>query len=162
MSQSPLRTHLGRLRCHQCGGLGRATTSLLIQSPQIQSLDRLLNQSVIGNQFLYSQSVMVINANANCFTHLTCSQWEDIMFEGTCHKRQVNTILGNHLRLPYPGEVTRRDGTSSPTTCWVDYALSPNMTYGIALGAVWNNFWVSFLVILFQSFIPDVPNYGNA
>jgi hypothetical protein len=61
MSHSPLR-------CHQGGGLGRATTSLLLRSPRIQSLNRLLDQLVIGNQFLYSQSIMVINANANSFT----------------------------------------------------------------------------------------------
>jgi hypothetical protein len=66
VSHSPLRTR--PLRCHQGSGLGRATTSLLLQSPQIQSLNRLLDQLVIGNQFLYSQSIMVINANANSFT----------------------------------------------------------------------------------------------
>jgi hypothetical protein len=62
---------------------------------------------VIGNQFLYSQYVMVINAKANGFTHLSCSQWDDTTFEGTCHKRQVNAILGNLVHLYYPGEVTR-------------------------------------------------------
>jgi hypothetical protein len=44
--------------------------SILLWSPQIQSLDRLLDQLVIGNQILYSQSIMVINANANGFTHV--------------------------------------------------------------------------------------------
>jgi hypothetical protein len=49
--QSSLRTR--RLRCHEGGGgLGRATTSLLLlRSLQIKSLDRLLNQSVRGNHF---------------------------------------------------------------------------------------------------------------
>jgi hypothetical protein len=60
-SQSPLRTCFGHLRCREGGGLERATTSLLLRSPQIQSLDQLLNQLVIGNHFLYSQSIMVIN-----------------------------------------------------------------------------------------------------
>jgi hypothetical protein len=68
---SSLRTCLGHLRWCECGGLGRGTTSLLLRSPQIQSLNRLLNQSVIGNHFLYSQSIMVIHANANYCTYLS-------------------------------------------------------------------------------------------
>jgi hypothetical protein len=82
MRRSLLRTSLDtrwsslgtRLRCHEGGGLGRATTSLLLRSLQIQSLDRLLNQSVRGNHFLYSQSIMVIHANTNYCTHLSCLQ----------------------------------------------------------------------------------------
>jgi hypothetical protein len=105
VSQSPLRTR--PLRCHLDGELVRVTTSLLLRSSQIQTLDRLLDQSVIGHQILYSQSVMVINANANGFTHLSCSQWEDTTFEGTCHKRHVNDVLGNLMRLHYLGEVPR-------------------------------------------------------
>jgi hypothetical protein len=54
MRQSWLRTHLGRLRCRKYGGLGRATTSLLLRFLQTQSLDRLLNQLMRGNHFLYS------------------------------------------------------------------------------------------------------------
>jgi hypothetical protein len=81
VSQSLLRTR------HQGGRLGRATTSLLLRSLQTQSLNRLLDQSVIGKKILYSQSVTVINANANGFTHLSCSQLEDTTFDGTCHKR---------------------------------------------------------------------------
>jgi hypothetical protein len=103
-------------------------------TPQIQCLDRLLDQSVLGNQILYSQSVMVINTNANDFTHLYCSQLEDTTFEGTCHKRQVNAILGNLVHLHYPNEVTQSNGTSSTSTCWADYGLSPNAMYGIAQG----------------------------
>jgi hypothetical protein len=137
-NQSPLRIH--PLRCRQGSGLGRATMSLLLRSPRIQSLDRLLDQLVIGNQFLYSQSVMVINANANGFTHLSCSQWEDTTFEGTGHKRQVNVVLGNLVRLHYPDEVTWSDDTHSPTTCWADYGLSAYVTYGTAEGAVWSDF----------------------
>jgi hypothetical protein len=33
------------------------------------------------------------------------------------HQRQVNAILGNLVRMHYPGEVTRSDGTNSPATC---------------------------------------------
>jgi hypothetical protein len=97
VSQSPLRTH--PLRSHQGGELGRATTSLLLWSPQVQSVDRLLDQSMIGNQILYSQSVMVINANANNFTHLSCSQWANTKFESTSHKRQVKAALGSLMHL---------------------------------------------------------------
>jgi hypothetical protein len=104
--------------------------SYYIRSPQIQSLKRLLNQLVIGNDFLYSQSIMVINANVNCCTHLSCTSWEDTTFEGTCHKRQVNVVLGNLMHLLYPDEVTRSDGTSSPATCWANYAIALDVTYG--------------------------------
>jgi hypothetical protein len=142
--------------------VGKATTSLLLRSLQIQCLDQLLNQSVIGNYFLYSQSIMVIDANANYCTHLSCNSWEDTTFEGTCHKRQVNGVLGSLMHLHYPGEVTRSDGTSSPATCWADYALAPDATYGTAQGIVWSDFWVSFFVILFQSFIPNTLVFTNA
>jgi hypothetical protein len=103
---------------------------------------------------------MVINAN--CCTHLTCSSWEDTTFDGTSNKRQVNGVLGNLMRWHYSSEVTRTDGTSSPTTCWADYALTPDASYGISQGAVCSDFWASFLVILFQSFIPDTPDFANA
>jgi hypothetical protein len=71
------------------------------------------------------------------------------MFWGTCHQRQVNIVLGNLVRMHYPGGVTRSDGTISPVTCWDDYALAPNVTYGTAKGTAWSNFWVSFSVIMF-------------
>jgi hypothetical protein len=137
------------LRCRESGGLGRATTSLLLRFLQIQNLDQLLNQSVRGNHFLYFQSIMVINANTNSCTYLSYSSWEDTKFQGTCHQRQVNGVLGNLVRMHYPGEVIRSDGTTSPATCWDDYALAPDVTYGTTKGAVWSNFWVSFSVTLF-------------
>jgi hypothetical protein len=93
---------------------------------------------------------MIINANANGFTNLSCSQWEDTMFDGTCHKKQVNVVLGNLVHLHYPGEVTRSDDTHSPETSWDDYALSPNTTYETAKGAVWSDFEVSFLSSFFK------------
>jgi hypothetical protein len=91
---------------------------------------------------------------------LACSSWDDTTFQGTCHKRQVNVVLGNLDRMHYPSEVTRSDGTISPTTCWDDYALAPDATYGSAKGAVWSDLWVSFSVILFQSFIHDAPDFA--
>jgi hypothetical protein len=63
--------------------------------------------------------------------------------------------------MHYPDEVTRSNGTISPATYWDDYALAPDATYGTANGAVWSDFWVSFLVILFQSFIPDAPDFAT-
>jgi hypothetical protein len=78
-----------------------------------------------------------------------CSSWVDTTFQGTGHKRQVNAILGNLVHMHYPDEVTQSDGTISPSTCWDDYALTPDAMYGSAQGAVWTNFWVSFSVILF-------------
>jgi hypothetical protein len=57
-----------------------------------------------------------------------------------------------------PDEVTRSDGTTSPATCWDDYALAPDATYGTAKGAVWSDFWVSFLVTLFKVVSPDAPD----
>jgi hypothetical protein len=112
--QSLLTTHL---RCCESGRLGRATTSLLLLSLQIQNLDQLLNQSVRGNHFLYFQYIMVIHANTKCCTHLSYSLWEDTMFQGTCPQRQVNRVLGNPICIYYHGEVTRSDGTTSPATC---------------------------------------------
>jgi hypothetical protein len=128
------------LRCREGGGLGRATMSLLLRSLQIQSLDRLLNQSVRDNHFLYFQSIMFIHANTNCCTHLSCSSWEDSMFRGIGHQRQVNAVLGNLVRMHYPGEVTRSDGTSSAATCWDDYALAPDAMYVTMKGVVWSDF----------------------
>jgi hypothetical protein len=60
---------------------------------------------------------------------LACSSWDDTTFQGTGHKRQVNVVLDNLVRMHYPGEVTQSYGTISPTTCSDDYALAPNVTY---------------------------------
>jgi hypothetical protein len=75
---------------------------------------------------------MVMNVDANDFTHLSCRQWEDTMFESTCHKRQVNVVWGNLVCLHYPGEVTQSIDSRSRANYWADYALSPDVTYGTA------------------------------
>jgi hypothetical protein len=93
---------------------------------------------------------------------LDCSSREDSTFQGTDHQRQVNAVLDNLVHMHYPSEVTRRDGTISPVICWDNYALAPDMMYGTSKGAMWNDFWVSFSVILFQSFIPDAPDFAIA
>jgi hypothetical protein len=72
--------------------------------------------------------------------YLAYSSWEDTTFRGTGHQRQVNVVLGNFVRMHYPGEVTRTDSTISPATCWDDYALAPDTTYGTAMGVVWSDF----------------------
>jgi hypothetical protein len=64
--------------------------------------------------------------------------------------------------MHYPREVTRSDGTTYPATCWDDYTFAPEVTYGTAKGVVWSDFWASFSVTLFQSFIPDAPNFAIA
>jgi hypothetical protein len=97
---------------------------------------------------------MVINANTNCCTHLSYSSWEDTTFQGTGPQRHVNGVLGNLIRMHYPNEVTQSIGSTSPATCCDDYALAPDATYVTSKGAVWSDFWVSFSVTLFQSFIP--------
>jgi hypothetical protein len=92
---------------------------------------------------------MVIHANTNYCTHLSYSSWEDTTFQDTGHQRQDNVVLGNLICMHYPGEVTQSDGTTSPATCWDNNILPPDATYGTAKEAVWSDFWVSFLVILF-------------
>jgi hypothetical protein len=64
--------------------------------------------------------------------HMSYSQWEDTTFDGIGHKRQVNVILGNLAHLHYPGKVPRSSDASSAATSWVDYGLSPDVTYGNA------------------------------
>jgi hypothetical protein len=74
--------------------------------------------------------------------------------------RKFNGVLGNLVRMHYPSKVTQSDGTTSPATCWDDYTLAPNVTYVTAKGAVWSDFWVSFSVTLFQTFIPGAPDFA--
>jgi hypothetical protein len=93
---------------------------------------------------------MVIHANTNWCTHLSCNSWEDTTFWCTYHQRQVNVVLGNLVHMHYPDEVTRSNGTTSPATCGDDYALAPDATYITSKGVVWSDFWVSFLIIFFK------------
>jgi hypothetical protein len=48
------------------------------------------------------------------------------------HQRQDNGVLGNLICMHYPGEVTQSDDTTSPATCWADYTLALDATYGTA------------------------------
>jgi hypothetical protein len=53
---------------------------------------------------------------------------------------QVNTILGNLLRLHYPGVVMRGVGHSGLATSWRDFARAPDIRYGNAQGVMRNAF----------------------
>jgi hypothetical protein len=78
------------------------------------------------------------------FCLLSFSSWLDISFDGRGHHRQVNAILGNLLRLHYPGVVVRGAGrTAQPATIWRDYARAPDARYENAQGVMRNVFWVS-------------------
>jgi hypothetical protein len=50
------------------------------------------------------------------FCLLSFSSRLDTIFDGRGHHRQVNPILGNLLRLHYPGVVVRGVGRSVPMT----------------------------------------------
>jgi hypothetical protein len=56
-----------------------------------------------------------------------------------------------HLR--YPGEVPCSGGGQTPAKSWADYALAFDDTNGDAQMAVWNDFWVSILITLYESVI---------
>jgi hypothetical protein len=53
---------------------------------------------------------------------LSFSSWLNTNFDGRGHHRQVNQVLGNLLRLHYPGIVMKGAGHSEPVTTWCDYA----------------------------------------
>jgi hypothetical protein len=59
------------------------------------------------------------------------------------HHSQVNVILGNLLRLHYPGVVVKGAGRTAPVTSWRDYARAPDIRYENAQRVVRNTFWVS-------------------
>jgi hypothetical protein len=54
--------------------------------------------------------------DAHFFCLLSFSSRLDTIFDGRGHHRQVNPILGNLLRLHYPGVVVRGVGRSVPMT----------------------------------------------
>jgi hypothetical protein len=57
------------------------------------------------------------------------------------------------MRLHYPDEVPCSSGGRTPTTSWADYVLAPDATYENTQGAVWNDFWVSYLFTLYENAI---------
>jgi hypothetical protein len=73
---------------------------------------------------------------------LSCSQWDDMSFDGRGHHRQVNQVLGNLCRLHNPGIVTDPKGVVVPCTSWSHFALAPHATYGTIQGTMKHDFWV--------------------
>jgi hypothetical protein len=63
---------------------------------------------------------------------LSFSSWLDTSFDRRGHHRRVNQVLGNLLRLHYPGIVMKSTGRTEPVTTWRDYAHAPDARYGNA------------------------------
>jgi hypothetical protein len=82
------------------------------------------------------------------FGLLSFNFWYDRSFDGTGHKRQVNAILGNLLRLYYPGVVAMGADRSALVIGWLDYARAPNARYGNAKADMRNAFWVSSYIFI--------------
>jgi hypothetical protein len=71
-----------------------------------------------------------------------CRTWIDDSFTGTGHYRQVNMVLGNLVRLHWPGLVTLPSGESVPATTWEHYRYGVCRTFGNTQALVWDAFWV--------------------
>ncbi|WVZ90632.1 hypothetical protein U9M48_036917 [Paspalum notatum var. saurae] len=69
------------------------------------------------------------------------SQWKDVTWDGTGHRRTPNGLLGNIIRVNNPG-VVEMNGETIPVTTWKHFALAPP-TYGSAQGLVRHKFWVT-------------------
>ncbi|KAL5647682.1 hypothetical protein ACJX0J_042037, partial [Zea mays] len=65
----------------------------------------------------------------------------DDSFTGTGHYRQVNMVLGNLVRLHWPGLVTLPSGESVPATTWEHYRYGVCRTFGNTQALVWDAFW---------------------
>jgi hypothetical protein len=73
-----------------------------------------------------------------------CRYWIDYSFDGTSKQRLVNKVLGNLVRLPYPGLVTLPgNGHRELATTWDHYRYAPDGDYEIAQEAVSHDFWVN-------------------
>jgi hypothetical protein len=72
--------------------------------------------------------------------------WFDTSFEGGVkHHRAVNHILGNLLRLHWPGLVTHPvSGEEVPCLNWDMFYYQFDSQFQYVQGVVWNAFWVSF------------------
>lgn len=67
--------------------------------------------------------------------------WIDDSFTGIGHYRQVNMVLGNLVRLHWPGLVTLPTGESVPATTWEHYRYGVCRTFGNTQALVWDAFW---------------------
>ena len=71
-----------------------------------------------------------------------CRTWIDDSFTGTGHYRQVNMVLGNLVRLHWPGVVTLPAGESVLATTWEHYRYGVCRTFGNTQALVWDAFWL--------------------
>jgi hypothetical protein len=51
-------------------------------------------------------------------------------------------VLGNLVRLHWPGLVNLPSGESVPTTTWEHYRYGVSRTFGNTHALVWDAFWV--------------------
>jgi hypothetical protein len=86
--------------------------------------------------------------DAHFFCLLSLSSWHDNSFDRRGHKRQVNTVLVNLLRLHYPGVVVTGANHCVPVTGCCDNALSLDGRYGNAQGVMKIAFWVSSYIFI--------------
>jgi len=78
-----------------------------------------------------------------------CREWMDYSFTGQGRQKQVNSVLSSLLKYHYPGLVkTSDDPDAEPVlvSCWDDYKLKKDVTYGDAQGLVHADFWVCNLM----------------
>ncbi|WVZ77332.1 hypothetical protein U9M48_025211, partial [Paspalum notatum var. saurae] len=61
------------------------------------------------------------------------SQWEDMTWDGTGHRRTPNGLLGNLIRVHNPG-IVEKNGETIAVTTWKHFALAPHVTYGSVQG----------------------------
>jgi hypothetical protein len=71
---------------------------------------------VIGKYIFDLFSFLILYMILTFLCLLPFSSWLDTSFDGRCHHRQVNQVLGNLLRLHYPGLVMKGAGHSEPAT----------------------------------------------
>jgi hypothetical protein len=86
---------------------------------------------------------------------LSFNSWLDTNWDRRGHHRQVNQILGNLIRLHYPGLVMK-GGHSEPVTTWCDYACALDARYGNAQGVMRHALWVNSYM-----FINSVISYNT-
>jgi hypothetical protein len=98
---------------------------------------------VIGKYIFDLFSFFILYMMLTFLCLLSFSFWLDTSFDGRGHHRQVKQVLGNLLRLHYPGIVMMGAGHCEPITTWHDYAHAPDAIYGNAQRIMRNTFWVS-------------------
>ncbi|WVZ85326.1 hypothetical protein U9M48_032267 [Paspalum notatum var. saurae] len=68
------------------------------------------------------------------------SQWEDVTWDETGHRRTPNGLLGNLIRVHNLG-VVQKDDETIPVTTWKHFSLAPHVTYGSVQGQIRHKFW---------------------